>query len=76
VSLVSLGLGQGSPALVEQGREHLRLVATLRVELPITDTIDIRHARMLLDSLELCPGYSRYKQQETDERKVKEMYAR
>ena len=71
VSLVTKGIRTSNAGLVEQGREQLRLVPTLPIMLPVTDTIVIRHARMLLDSVELCPGYSRDQQQELDEAKLR-----
>ncbi len=68
------GLDNEDEKEIEKGRKYLRMVPTLPLRLK-TDPIDIEHSKMLLDDIQLCPGYSRDQQQEISEEKFKEIEA-
>ena len=66
VALITRGLDRNTQADIEEGKSFLRRVPTLPLRLQ-TDTIDIRHSRMLLNDISLCPGYSRDEEQDVSE---------
>ena len=70
VSLITSGLDRENKKDIEDGKEFLRKVASLPMRLQ-TDTIDIHHSKMLLNSISLCPGYSRDEQQDVSEESYK-----
>ena len=70
VALITRGLDRKENKDVEAGKEFLRKVATLPHRLR-TDNVDVDHARMLLNDISLCPGYSRDEQQEISEEEYK-----
>lgn len=66
VALITRGLDRNNQSDIELGKEYLRKVPTLPLRLQ-TDTVDIRHSRMLLNDISLCPGYSRDDEQDVSE---------
>jgi hypothetical protein len=66
VALISRGLDSKNKIDIDAGKEYLRKVPTLPLRLQ-TDTIDIEHSKMLLNNIELCPGYSRDEEQDISE---------
>jgi hypothetical protein len=71
ISYITRGLKKKNNADIEKGKEYLRMVPSLPYRLK-TDPIDVEHSKMLLEHIELCPGYSRDQQQEISDEKVKE----
>ncbi len=70
VALITRGLDRNNNADIEAGKEFLRKVPSLPYRLQ-TDTVDIRHSKMLLNDISLCPGYSRDEQQDVSEEAFK-----
>ncbi len=70
VALITRGLDAKNKMDIETGKEYLRKVATLPLRLQ-TDTIDIEHSKMLLNNIDLCPGYSRDEEQDVSEESFK-----
>jgi len=70
VALITRGLDTKNNADIEEGKEYLRKVPTLPLRLD-TDNIDIAHSKMLLNDINLCPGYSRDEQQDVSEEAFK-----
>ncbi len=70
VALITSGLDRENKKDIEDGKEYLRKVPFLPLRLQ-TDTIDIGHSKMLLNNINLCPGYSRDEQQDVSEESYK-----
>ena len=70
VALITRGLDSKNQLDIEAGKEYLRKVPTLPLRLQ-TDRIDIEHSKMLLNNIELCPGYSRDEEQDVSEESFK-----
>jgi hypothetical protein len=70
VALITRGLDNDNKKDIEAGKELLQKVSTLPLRLR-TDKIDIKHSKMLLNDISLCPGYSRDEEQEISEEAFK-----
>ncbi len=66
VALITRGLDSKNMMEIEAGKEYLKKVVTLPLRLQ-TDRIDIEHSKMLLNNIDLCPGYSRDEEQDVSE---------
>jgi hypothetical protein len=66
VALITRGLDSKNKMDIEAGKEYLRRVASLPLRLQ-TDPVDIEHSKMLLNNIDLCPGYSRDEEQDVSE---------
>jgi tetratricopeptide (TPR) repeat protein len=66
ISYISRGLKNNNQRDIEQGKKYLEMVDTLPLRLK-TDKIDKEHSRILLNNINLCPGYSRDQEQEITE---------
>jgi len=58
VALITRGLDTNNKTDIEAGKSYLHIVPSLPMRLQ-TDSIDIVHSKMLLNNINLCPGYSR-----------------
>lgn len=74
VSLISRGLDNDDEKEIEKGKKYLKMIPDLPIRLK-TDPIDIQHSKMLLNDIELCPGYSRDQQQDISEEAYNEIHA-
>ncbi|MFZ4622094.1 MAG: hypothetical protein ACOYNS_16150, partial [Bacteroidota bacterium] len=70
VAFITRGLDNKNQKDIDAGKELLQKVSTLPLRLR-TDKVDIKHSKMLLADISLCPGYSRDEQQEISEEAFK-----
>ena len=74
ISYISRGLKRKNQEDISEGKKYLELVESLPLRLK-TDSIDKEHSKILLNNINLCPGYSRDQQQDISEeeflRKIK-----
>jgi len=70
ISLITRGLDRNKPEDIEKGKVFLKKVETLPLRMK-TDAVDKEHSKMLLNDINLCPGYSRDQQQEISEQAFK-----
>lgn len=71
ISLITRGLKNKDEKDIAEGKEYLKMVTTLPLCLK-TDPIDIKHSKMLLNDISLCPGYSRDQQQDISKESYKQ----